>query len=67
MRRVQATGWHPELDARVLAGAMWAAVHGLATLWLQGAYATAIPRASLDDALATTLELMTNVQQGDDR
>jgi len=52
----QATGWKADRDSRLLAGAMWASVHGLATLWAEGAYQSAIPDASLDDAYMSTLE-----------
>jgi AcrR family transcriptional regulator len=34
--RCQGVGWHPELPTHQLAAALWAAVHGVATLWLQG-------------------------------
>jgi len=60
LRRVRAAqdgGWHPRRDTRLLAGSVWASVHGLATLWTQGALAQPLSRASLDDALTTTLEL----------
>ena len=52
----QATGWKADRDSRLLAGAMWASVHGLATLWAEGAYQSAIPDVSLDDAYMSTLE-----------
>lgn len=54
----QAAGWHPDRDARLLAGSLWASVHGLATLWVQGAFQGPVPAASLDDALSITLELV---------
>lgn len=57
VRTAQAAGWHAERDARLLAGSLWASVHGLATLWAQGAFQGPVPDASLDDALTTTLEL----------
>ena len=58
VRAAQDAGWYEDRDTRLLAGAVWSAVHGLATLWAQGALASPLPRASLDDALATTLELL---------
>jgi AcrR family transcriptional regulator len=61
----QQAGWHAEVDTRRLAGSMWASVHGLASLWAQGAYQGPIPGASLDDALSTTLELIGDDRQGD--
>ena len=57
VRAAQDAGWHADRDTRLLAGAVWSAVHGLAALWVQGALASPLPGASLDDALATTLEL----------
>jgi AcrR family transcriptional regulator len=62
----QAAGWHADHDTRLVAGSMWAAVHGLATLWAQGAFRGPIPDASLDDALRTTLMLVDD-PQGDKR
>lgn len=58
VRAAQAAGWHPDRDARLLAGSLWASVHGLATLWAQGAFQGPVPHASLEDAIATTLELV---------
>ena len=65
VRVAQAAGWKADRDPRLLAGAMWASVHGLATLWAEGAYQGAIPRASLDDALMTTLELADDARRGE--
>ena len=53
----QSEGWKPDHDPRLLAGALWSSVHGLATLWAQGAYQNANPEASLENAIATTLQL----------
>jgi AcrR family transcriptional regulator len=58
VRAAQEAGWQADRETRVLAGSVWAAVHGLATLWAQGALTAAVPGASLDGALATTLELV---------
>jgi len=57
VRVAQSAGWKSGDDSRLLAGALWASVHGLATLWIHGAYQDANPDASLDDAIATTLQL----------
>jgi AcrR family transcriptional regulator len=57
VRAAQDAGWHAQRDPRLLAGAVWSAVHGLATLWAQGALAHPLAGASLDDALAATLDL----------
>ena len=58
VRAAQDAGWHAQRDTRVLAGAVWAAVHGIATLWAQGALTGVVPHASLDDAITTALELL---------
>jgi len=67
VRRTQAAGWQAERDSSLLAGSMWASVHGLATLWAEGAYQGAIPRASLEDALTTALELTVDTRQGESK
>jgi len=64
VRDAQEAGFEPERDTRLLAGCVWAAAHGLATLWAQGALPNAVPEASLDDALATTLDLMLSRPEG---
>ena len=58
VRAAQEAGWHAKRDTRVLAAATWAAVHGLATLWSQGALSGPVPDASLEDVISTTLELV---------
>jgi AcrR family transcriptional regulator len=67
VRAAQDAGWHPQRDTRVLAGAVWAAMHGLATLWAQGAFTGPVPRASLEDALDTALELLLDGAHGGTR
>lgn len=67
VRAAQDAGWHPQRDTRVLAGVVWASLHGLATLWAQGALSGPIPRASLDDALTTALELLLDGAPGGTR
>jgi AcrR family transcriptional regulator len=67
VRAAQDAGWHPQRDTRVLASAIWAALHGLATLWAQGALSGPVPRASLEDALTTALELLMNGAPGGTR
>jgi AcrR family transcriptional regulator len=63
VRAAQDAGWHAERDTRVLAGCMWASVHGLATLWADGALGLTT-RASLEDLLATTFTLALGDQPG---
>jgi AcrR family transcriptional regulator len=60
VRAAQDAGWRAEHDTRLLAGCVWAAVHGLALLWAQGAFsvAAAASGATLDDALRTTMQLV---------
>ena len=60
VRAAQDAGWRAEHDTRLLSGCVWAAVHGLASLWAQGAFsvAAAASGATLDDALRTTMQLV---------
>src|SRR5690606_8368418 len=58
VRAAQDTGWRTDRDSRRLAGALWAAIHGLAGLWAQGAAGGVVPGTTLDDALAATLDLV---------
>lgn len=62
VRAAQDSGWYPERDTRVLAGAMWAAVHGLAQLWAQGAIQGVTQNDSLEAALALTLDVVAALQ-----
>jgi len=64
VRAAQDGGWHPEGDTRELAGAIWAAVHGLATLWAQGAFHGVVPDASLEGAVTTLLDFVTSESPG---
>jgi AcrR family transcriptional regulator len=64
VRAAQDSGWQAGRDTRLLAGCVWAAVHGLAVLWAQGAMSGPVPHASLDDAITTTLELAFGCQHG---
>jgi AcrR family transcriptional regulator len=57
VRAAQDAGWRTECDTRLLAGCVWASVHGLATLWAQGALPAVVPGASFDAALDAALEL----------
>jgi AcrR family transcriptional regulator len=67
VRAAQDAGWHTHRHTRVLAGAVWASLHGLATLWAQGALIGPVPDASLEDALTTLLELLLGEQPGGTR
>jgi AcrR family transcriptional regulator len=67
VRAAQDAGWHPQRATRVLAGAIWASLHGLATLWAQGALSGPVPGASLEDALNTALELLMDSSPGGTR
>jgi len=53
---VQSPGWHPGTDPRLLAASLWAALHGLAQLWLWGGLAGASFAPSPESALAVTLD-----------
>ena len=67
VRAAQDAGWRAEHDTRLLSGCVWAAVHGLALLWAQGAFAVAAADsgATLDDALRTTMQLVHGDPRGD--
>lgn len=64
VRAAQDAGWQRERETRQLAASFWAAVHGLAMLWSQGALAGPVPGASLDTLVDTTLELVLADPQG---
>jgi AcrR family transcriptional regulator len=59
VRLAQTSGWHADRDSRLLAGGLWSALHGLASLWAQGAFTGPVPNVSHDEAIETTLDLMT--------
>jgi AcrR family transcriptional regulator len=67
VRAAQDAGWRAEHDTRLLSGCVWAAMHGLALLWAQGAFnvAAAASGATLDDALRTTMQLVHGDPRGD--
>lgn len=44
----QATGWSAGADTLTLAGVLWAGVHGIAALWVQGSLPAATGAASVD-------------------
>ena len=66
-REAQESGWQTGRDSRLLAGSIWVSVHGLATLWAGGAYQAGIPHASIDDALTTNLQLIADIEQGEQK
>jgi AcrR family transcriptional regulator len=53
---VQAEGWQPGTDPRLLAASLCAAVHGLAVLWLCGGLAGASFAPSIEQPLAVVLD-----------
>lgn len=61
VRGAQDAGWRTDAETRRLAGSLWAGVHGLATLWIQQSYAQVVRVASLDDAVADLIDLVTGV------
>ncbi len=65
VRAAQDAGWQAERDTRRLAGCVWAAVHGLAMLWSQGALAGPVSGASLESMVDTTLELVLSDPEGE--
>jgi len=58
VRAAQDAGWRTHEPTRPLAGSLWAGVHGLASLWSQGAFTVAMPEGSLDQAIDVTLGLL---------
>jgi AcrR family transcriptional regulator len=58
VRAAQDAGWHTGRPTRRLAGTLWSAIHGLSLLWAQGAYPAVVPDTSLEEALASTLDLV---------
>ncbi|HEX5065131.1 MAG TPA: TetR/AcrR family transcriptional regulator [Myxococcota bacterium] len=69
VRAAQDAGWHSARDTRLLAGCVWSTVHGLATLWADGAFqgATRAPDASLEEVLEINQELIFGDQPGGTR
>lgn len=66
MRAAQDAGYHPARDSRLLAGTVWAGMHGLASLWSQRALPAVVPGASLEEALETLVQLLFRSAQGED-
>ncbi len=68
VRVAQDAGLEPECDTRALAAALWSLVHGVATLWSQGALG-AVSGASLETILDTALAgfIPIHALEGDDR
>jgi AcrR family transcriptional regulator len=58
VRAAQDAGFRADADARALAGSLWASIHGLASLWSQGAYTGAVGDVSLDAAATSLIELL---------
>ena len=48
----QATGWRSGLDPAVLTGVLWAGVHGIASLWIQGSLPIATNTDDLEQFLS---------------
>lgn len=57
VRAAQDSGWHRSRDTRLLAGVIWAQIHGLATLWASGAFQGPVGETDLDEALDLALAL----------
>jgi len=57
VRQAQAEGWKPDTDSNLLASSLWASAHGLATLWLHGAYQSANPNINLNEAIEAIFEI----------
>jgi hypothetical protein len=48
----QAAGWRTDLDTALLTGVLWAGVHGIASLWIQGSLPIATNIADRDQFLS---------------
>ena len=48
----QAAGWQAGIDPAVLTGVLWAGVHGIASLWIQGSLPIATNTDDLDQFLS---------------
>ena len=64
VRAAQDAGWHADRPTRALAGSVWAALHGFASLWAQGAFQGAVGDTDFEAALETTLTLVLDHQPG---
>jgi AcrR family transcriptional regulator len=58
VRAAQDGGWRTAAPTRRLAGALWASIHGFASLWTQGAYQGVVRAPSLDAALDDLVGLL---------
>jgi AcrR family transcriptional regulator len=58
IRAAQDEGWCPDIDTAVLNGVVWGQMHGIATLWSQGALAGSVGSASLGDVIDLALNLL---------
>lgn len=54
----QAEGWNPAADDRQVAGALWAALHGLAQLWIWNALPSATGARSSGEVLEVLLGML---------
>jgi AcrR family transcriptional regulator len=66
VRGAQDAGWRADAPTRRLAGALWAGVHGLATLWIQQSYMHVVQVSSLDDAVSDWIDLVTRPTQAEE-
>jgi AcrR family transcriptional regulator len=63
----QQAGWRAEEATGELAGVVWAAVHGVASLWIPGTLATAVAFTGAEADLDHILDLTLRVVTGDDQ
>jgi AcrR family transcriptional regulator len=61
----QAAGWHPGDQPGDLAALVWAAVHGVASLWIPGTMAGAVSLTGATADLDRILDLVVDVIAGD--
>jgi AcrR family transcriptional regulator len=59
VRAVQDDGWQTDTDTAVVNATLWSLVHGIATLWSQGALAESVQgRATLEEILDRSLDMV---------
>jgi Tetracyclin repressor-like, C-terminal domain len=59
VRAKQDDGWQTDLDTAVAKTTLWGLIHGIATLWSQGAMAASVHNlASLDEIIERSLDMV---------
>jgi len=61
----QEDGWHPDLEPKRLAGALWSSAHGLANLWVLGALQRPTGTTDLHEILDPLLTILLHPERTD--